>query len=85
MGDPVANEKPPTRRRRGARTASDARRRGLPAGDIAQTPPSLLLIYHWGSLNKDSLAIQSGMKIDPNLKARLALVAGRKIRAPYRG
>jgi hypothetical protein len=76
-GDPVANEKPPT-----AAAVARALRQTLaaegyrPATD--QKPPSLLLIYHWGSLNKDSLAIPSGVKIDPNLKARLALVAGGK-------
>ena len=76
-GDPVANEKPPT-----AAAVARALRQTLAAEGYrpatSQTPPSLLVIYHWGSLNRDSLAIQSGVKIDPNLKARLALVAGGK-------
>ena len=77
MGDPVANEKPP------ADTAvARALRRTLategyrPATE--QTPPTLLLIYHWGTLNKDSLAIRNDIEIDPNLKARLSLVATSK-------
>jgi len=75
-GDPVANEKPPT-----AAAVARALRQTLAAEGYrpatAQTPPTLLLIYHWGSLNRDSLAIRNGMEIDPNLKARVALVAGR--------
>ena len=76
-GDPIANEKPPT-----AAEVARALRQALAAGGYqpatAQTPPTLLLVYHWGSLNRDSLAIRRGMDLDPNLKARVALVAGRR-------
>ena len=76
-GDPIANERPPT-----PAAVARALRQALAAEGYrpatAQTPPTLLLIYHWGSLNQDSLAIRSGMDIDPNLKARVSLVAGRR-------
>jgi hypothetical protein len=76
-GDPVANEKPPT-----AAAVARALRQTLAAAGYRpatdQTPPTLLLVYHWGSLNRDSQAIHSGMDLDPNLKARVALVAGRR-------
>ena len=76
-GDPVANQNPPA-----AAEVARALRQTLaiegyrPAAD--QTPPTLLLIYHWGALNRDSMAIRSGMDLDPNLKARVSLVAGRR-------
>jgi len=76
-GDPVANERPPSAAEVARVLRQTLAREGYrPA--TAQTPPTLLLIYHWGSLNRDSLAIRSGMELDPNLKARVALVAGRR-------
>jgi len=76
-GDPIANEKPPA-----AAAVARALRQTLAAEGYrpatAQMPPTLLLVCHWGSLNRDSLAIRNGMEIDPNLKARVSLVAGRR-------
>ncbi len=76
-GDPIGNQNPPaaTEMARALRqTLATAGYR--PATD--QTSPSLLLIYHWGALNRDSMAIRSGMDLNPNQKARVALVAGKR-------
>lgn len=76
-GDPIAGERPPTP---GviARTLATvlASRHYLPAS--AASAPSLLLVYHWGRLNRDSTQIRSSMQLQPNLLARIALVAPRK-------
>ena len=72
-GDPIANEHPP-----GAAAVAKALQRVLaslgcqPATGAAT--PTLAFIYHWGLLNRDSLAVRNGPMIDPNLHARLSLV-----------
>ena len=45
----------------------------LPAA--AHAVPSLLVIYHWGLVNRNAHQVASLADVDPNLKARLALVA----------
>jgi hypothetical protein len=76
-GDPVGNENPPT-----AAEVARALRQTLAAEGYRpatnQSPATLLLSYHWGSLNVDSLAIKTSMDLDPNLKARLSLVADKR-------
>jgi hypothetical protein len=72
-GDPIANEKPPAP----ADVAqvlyrSLAPQHYLPATD--QSLPSVLLIYHWGLLNRDSIEIRSSLSLGPNERARIALV-----------
>jgi hypothetical protein len=71
-GDPIANEKPPA-----SSAMAEALRNALAAQGYqpaAAGEPQILLVYHWGLLNRDSLAIRNGNTIDPNLHARLALL-----------
>jgi hypothetical protein len=76
-GDPVAGENPPTAAAVAqALRASLAVQNFLPA--TAPSAPSLALIYHWGVLRPDSYQVRSDFKIQPNLHARLALVATTK-------
>ena len=73
-GDPIANERPPA-----PGAVAQALARGLapqhylPA--TGQAPPTVLLIYHWGALNRNSIEIHSGLSLGPNQRARIALVA----------
>jgi len=73
-GDPYANERPPA-----AAEVAQALARSLapqhyqPATECA--PPSVLLIYHWGVLNRSTTEIRSGLELGPNQRARIALVA----------
>ena len=73
-GDPIANERPPA-----PGAVAQALARGLapqhylPA--TGQAPPTVLLIYHWGALNRNSIEIRSGLSLGPNQRARIALVA----------
>ncbi|HUL52601.1 MAG TPA: hypothetical protein VLT83_04225 [Opitutaceae bacterium] len=73
-GDPIGGEKPPA-----ASTISQALRAALASQNYlpAETPaaPALLLVYHWGLLNRDSYQNRTSFKLQPNLKARIALVA----------
>lgn len=72
-GDPIANERPP-----GAPAVAQALQNSLvglgyrpaPAG----TTPALVFTYHWGLLDRDSLASRIGASIDRNLHARLSLM-----------
>jgi hypothetical protein len=71
-GDPIANEKPPA-----ASAMAKALRQTLAAQGFQPATtgqPQILLVYHWGLLNRDSHAIRNGPTIDPNLHARLALL-----------
>ena len=71
-GDPIANEKPPA-----ASATAEALRKTLAAQGYQPATtglPQVLLVYHWGLLNRDSLAIRNGNTIEPNLHARLALL-----------
>lgn len=76
-GDPIAGEKPPS-----ASTVAQAlhttlaSQHYLPAA--ALSAPSLLLVYHWGLLNRDSYQVRSSFRLQPNLKARIALVAPKR-------
>lgn len=73
-GDPIANLQPPV-----AATVAQALQAALagrgyePAS--GPTTPSVILIYHWGFIRRDSQAVRNGNKIDPNLHARLSLVS----------
>ena len=76
-GDPIAGVNPPpaiavTQ----ALSAALASQHYLPAP--ATSAPSFLLVYHWGLLNRDTHQIRSIFKIQPNLKARIGLVAASK-------
>jgi hypothetical protein len=73
-GDPIAGEVPPpaavvAQALHGSLTSQNY----LPAK--AQSAPTLLLTYHWGILNRDSFQIRNINRIQPNLAARIALVA----------
>ena len=75
-GDPIANEQPPS-----ASAVAQALQKTLASSGYqpatGAVPPSLVFIYHWGLLNRDSHASRIGTTIDPNLHARLSLVATR--------
>ncbi|HTX64441.1 MAG TPA: hypothetical protein VMD31_01605 [Opitutaceae bacterium] len=76
-GDPIAGERPPT---------AGAVARNLAATlasqhYLAATPgiaPSLVLVYHWGRLNRDSYQLRTSTRLQPNLLARIALVTPRE-------
>lgn len=73
-GDPYANERPPAAADVAhALVRSLAPQHYLPATN--QAPPTVLLIYHWGVLNRSTTEIGSGLELGPNLRARIALVA----------
>jgi len=42
---------------------------------LPASAPSLLVVYHWGVIRPDSHQIRDTFNIQPNLKARIALVA----------
>jgi hypothetical protein len=42
---------------------------------LASSAPSLLIVYHWGVIRPDSHQIRDTFNIQPNLKARIALIA----------
>jgi hypothetical protein len=44
----------------------------------AATPPSLLIVCHWGLLRRNPVQVRTTFRLDPNLRARLALVAPRQ-------
>lgn len=76
-GDPIAGEKPPPAGAVAqALNTTLASQHYLPA--TAQSAPSLLLVYYWGLLNRDSYQIRNSFRLQPNLKARIALVAPKK-------
>ena len=73
-GDPIAGEHPPTPATIAQTLAAAlASQHYLPAS--GGPAPSLLLIYHWGRLNRDTTQIRNSMHLQPNLLARIALVA----------
>ena len=73
-GDPIAGEKPPPAAAVAqALRATLASQNYLPA--TSPSAPSLLIVYHWGLIRRDSHQIRSTFRIEPNLQARLALVA----------
>jgi hypothetical protein len=76
-GDPIGGERPPT-----AAAVSQALHAALGSQHYlpatTTSAPSLLLVYHWGLLSRDTHQIRSIFDIQPNLKARIALVASRK-------
>lgn len=72
-GDPIAGQKPPTAQAIGQDLRQALAGQGYqPAGQAAT--PSLLLIYHWGTINKDTIAIPRFNSLKPNFKARIYLV-----------
>lgn len=73
-GDARADEQPPPAGpvARALREILESRHY-LPA--TAQESPSLLIVYHQGLINRNVRQIGNLSEIDPNLKARLALVA----------
>lgn len=76
-GNPIAGEKPPSAAAVAqALNAALASQHYLPAS--ATSAPSLLLIYHWGLLNRDTYQIRNSIRLQPNLKTRIGLVAPRK-------
>lgn len=76
-GDPIANEQPPATSAITQSLRLTLAGRGYePAADT--NAPSVVLIYHWGMLNRDSYAFRHGNQIDPNLHARLSLVSTNK-------
>lgn len=73
-GDPIGNERPPAAADVAQALArSLAPQHYLPATD--RSPPAVLLIYHWGTLNRSSTEIHSGLELGPNQRARIGLVA----------
>ncbi len=73
-GDPIAGENPPPPSAvASALDQSLASQHYLPA--TAEHAPSLVLTYHWGLLDRDSFQIRSAFQIQPNLRARIYLVA----------
>jgi hypothetical protein len=73
-GDPIANEQPPAASAIAQALESTLASQGFEPATGTQTP-SVVIIYHWGLLNRDSRAARNGNKIDPNLHARLSLVS----------
>lgn len=75
-GDPLGNDNPPAAAAVvGALRKALASAHYLPAGD--GRPAALLLISHWGTLRRDSMAIAGLQELDPNLRARIGLVSTR--------
>ena len=76
-GDPIAGEKPPTASAMAQMLAAAlASQHYLPA--TAGTAPSLVLVYHWGRLSRDSYQLRTTTRLEPNLLARIALVTSRE-------
>jgi len=79
-GDPIGGLRPPPPAAVAeALTASLASQHYLPA--TAQASPSLVLVYHWGLLNRDSHQLRTSFNLQPNLTARIGLVATAKYAA----
>lgn len=76
-GDPIAGENPPPASAVSQALATAlASQHYLPA--TAMASPSVVIIYHWGLLNRDTHQIRDSFNLQPNLKARIALVAPKK-------
>jgi hypothetical protein len=70
-GDPVGGEEPAS-----AAAVAQALRDTLASQNFLPAPaPSLLIVYHWGVIRPDSHQIRDTFNIQPNLKARIALVS----------
>jgi hypothetical protein len=73
-GDPIGGVHPPPAAAVAQALASAlATRHYLPA--TAEASPSLVLLYHWGLINRDSHQIRTSIQLQPNLVARIGLVA----------
>jgi hypothetical protein len=70
-GDPIAGEEPPPP----AAVAQALRGTLASQNYLPASAPSLLIVYHWGVIRPDSHQIRDTFNIQPNLKARIALVA----------
>ncbi len=76
-GDPIGGEKPPAPAAVAeALHSALASQHYLPA--TATSSPSLVLVYHWGLLNRDTYQIRNIFQIQPNLRARISLVSTKK-------
>jgi len=73
-GDPVAGEMPPTATDFRANLQASLAAQGYQPVSESGTP-SILLTCHWGSLRRSSYRQSPSWEIDPNLRARLELVA----------
>lgn len=73
-GDPVAGEQPPIAADVGRHLHSALAAQHYTPATLASAP-ALVLVYHWGVIRRDSMAIQPPSRLSPNLRARLALVA----------
>ena len=70
-GDPIGGEEPAP-----AATVAQALRATLASQNyLPASAPSLLIVYHWGVIRPDSHQIRDTFNIQPNLKARIALVS----------
>jgi len=70
-GDPIGGEEPAS-----AAAVAQALRDTLASQNFLPAPaPSLLIVYHWGVIRPDSHQIRDTFNIQPNLKARIALVS----------
>lgn len=77
-GDPVSGEVPPSAAFvRSALEDALANAGYQPARSADDA--SLLLIYHWGVIRRDSIQLKPPFRIHPNLRARVALVASPKV------
>jgi len=79
-GDPIGGLHPPA-----AAAVAQALAAAL-AGQHYQAaagppPPALLLVYHWGLLARDTKQIRTVFQLQPNLTARISLVAPAKYAA----
>lgn len=76
-GNPIAGEKPPK-----PSVVANALFHALASQHYEQAtsahPPSLVIIYHWGLLRRDTYQIRNIFQIQPNLRARIYLVAPTK-------
>lgn len=76
-GNPIAGERPPK-----PAVVANALFHALASQHYVQAtsahPPSLVIIYHWGLLRRDTYQIRSIFQIQPNLRARIYLVAPTK-------
>ena len=70
-GDPIGGEEPAP-----AAVVAQALRGTLASQNfLPSSAPSLLIVYHWGVIRPDSHQIRDTFNIQPNLKARIALVS----------
>jgi len=79
-GDPIGGLQPPSAAAVAQALATALATRHYQAA-AGPTPPSLLLVYHWGLLARDTKQIRTAFQLQPNLAARINLVAPAKYAA----